>query len=203
VRPSDLDAVTIDAFGTLVMLDDPVGELATLLPEHDRSAIAAAFEAEAAYYLEHSVEGRGAESLAQLHASCTSVFNAALGSSLTAQEYVGALKFAVLPGVVDALRRLSGHGFALAVVANWDCSLHTHLAHHGLERWFDVVVTSAEAGKEKPEPAPFELALSMLTVRPERALHIGDNPATDEVGARAAGLHFAPAPVPQAVEDLL
>jgi FMN phosphatase YigB (HAD superfamily) len=38
-------------------------------------------------------------------------------------------------------------------------------------------------------------------VRPERALHVGDSDS-DEQGALAAGMQFAPAPLTQAVEAL-
>ena len=64
------------------------------------------------------------------------------------------------------------------------------------------VVTSAEAGAPKPDPAIFRLALTRLGVSPERALHVGDSPA-DEEGAHAAGMQFRPAPLADAVRDLL
>jgi HAD superfamily hydrolase (TIGR01549 family) len=198
-----LDAVTIDAYGTLLRLADPVGKLHALLPEHPREAVEAAFRTEAEYYLTHSSEGRDEPTLARLHADCTAVFNDALGSRLAPEEYVGALQFEVLPGVPGALRRLRAHGLALAVVANWDFGLHEHLERHGLRRWFDAVVVSGELGVRKPDPAPFHAALSALGVEPSRAAHVGDHPPDDEVGARAAGMRFEPAPLPAAVERWL
>lgn len=56
-------------------------------------------------------------------------------------------------------------------------------------------------GAPKPGPAAFLLALQALHVRPERALHVGDS-ESDEEGARAAGMHFAPAPLAAAVKAL-
>jgi len=41
-----------------------------------------------------------------------------------------------------------------------------------------------------------------LGVDPVRALHVGDDPVHDEQAARKAGLHFAPAPLAAAVEQL-
>jgi len=41
-------------------------------------------------------------------------------------------------------------------------------------------------------------ALNELGVKAGRALHIGDD-EVDELAARAAGMRFAPAPVPDAV----
>ena len=128
------------------------------------------------------------------------MFNETLGSSLSPEEYVGTLEFEVLPGVPHALRRLRAHGLALAVVANWDFGLHEHLRRHRLDRWFDAVVVSAEVGARKPDPALFLEALRRVGVPPERALHVGDHAPHDEVGARAAGMQFAAAPLATAVD---
>ena len=70
-----------------------------------------------------------------------------------------------------------------------------------LEGLFDAVVTSAEAGAAKPDPAVFLLALARLGVPPAHAAHVGDSEA-DEEGARAAGLRFVPAPLADAVWSL-
>lgn len=198
-----IDAVTIDAYGTLLTLVDPVEKLHALLPEHGPDAIRRAFEAEAAYYLEHSHEGRDEASLVRLHDDCTALFNSTLGSALTREQYVGALEFEVLPGVREALRRLRAHGLALAVVANWDFSLHRHLSDHGLGGWFDAVIVSGDLGVRKPDPAPFAAALERLGVDVARAVHVGDHAPHDEVGARAAGMRFESAPLPDAVDRLL
>ena len=202
-RASDLDAVTIDGFGTMLELVDPLDKLRALLPEHPPETIRRAFRTEGEYYLANSHEARDDASLADLHERCTAVFNDVLGSALTPAQYVGALEFRVLPGVEDALRRLRGHGLALAVVANWDFSLHEHLRAHGLAGWFDAVVVSGELGVRKPDPAPFRAALAELGVEPARAVHVGDHPPHDEVGALAAGMRFEPAPLAAAVDRLL
>ena len=52
------------------------------------------------------------------------------------------------------LKTLRARGLALAVVSNWDISLHKRLDHLGIP-----VVTSADAGVRKPDPAVFRLAL--------------------------------------------
>ena len=200
---SALDAVTVDGYGTLLSLRDPVENLHALVPERSPARIREAFRAEAAYYFEHSHTGRDERSLARLHADCTAVFNEALGSALTPEQYVGALEFEVLPGVRDALALLRAHGLALAVVANWDFGLHEHFRRHGLRDAFDAVVVSGELGVRKPDPVPFRTALDRLGVEPKRAIHVGDHPPHDEVGAHAAGMRFEPAPLREAVERLL
>jgi HAD superfamily hydrolase (TIGR01509 family) len=194
-----LDAVTIDGYGTLLQLVDPLPKLRALLPERSPEAIEAAFRAEGDFYLQHAVEARDQASLDRLHTACTEVFNQTAGSSLTTEDYIGALEFELLPGVVEALAGLRARGLALAVVANWDFSLHKHLRGHGLQGWFDTIVTSAETGLRKPDPGPFRAALERLGVPPARALHVGDH-ASDEEGAAAAGMHFAPVPLTTALE---
>jgi putative hydrolase of the HAD superfamily len=206
MRFADLDALTIDAFGTLVELRDPVGPLDRALRsrgvEREPDAIAAAFNAEAEYYVPRSATGRDEASLALLRRDCAAVFLDALDAPLDpaafAVPYVEALEFAPLPGALEAVRALRRRGLALAVVSNWDAGLAEHLDRLGIGALVDAVVTSAEAGAAKPDPAVFELALDRLRVARERALHVGDS-ESDEEGARAAGLRFAPAPLAAAV----
>jgi HAD superfamily hydrolase (TIGR01509 family) len=194
VRAADLDAVTLDAHGTMLRVVDPLPLLCELLPGHDAEAIAAAFRAEGRFYREHVGRGTDAPSLEQLRKECVGVFNQTLGSTLTAEEYVDTIRFELLPGVVAALDRLRSLGLALAVVGNWDFSLHERLAEHGLTGYFATVVHAAR----KPDPDGLRLALAQLGVKPSRALHIGDEDA-DEQAARAVGLRFARAPLVEAV----
>jgi putative hydrolase of the HAD superfamily len=112
-----------------------------------------------------------------------------------------ALVFRPADSAVEALRVLRNEKLRLAVVSNWDCSLPERLGQLGLLDWFDAVVSSAEAGVPKPEPAPFLLALERLETAPERTLHVGDELA-DEQGARAVGMQFAPAPLSSVVQAL-
>lgn len=181
--------MTIDAYGTLLELDDPVGSLRRLVPGHPREAVARAFRAEVEYYVARSHQGRDAESLARLQAASAAVFNDALGSSVTPEQYVAALEYRFLPGALETVAALRRRGLSVAVVSNWDIGLVDRLAPLGLP-----VVTSAEAGAAKPDPRIFRLALERLGVRAERALHVGDR-GEDEHGARAAGMRFAPAPL--------
>jgi HAD superfamily hydrolase (TIGR01509 family) len=200
---ADLDAVTIDAYGTLVTLRrDPADALRQALRERGvertRDEVAAAFAVEARYYRERSHEGADEASLALLRRDCAAVFLDALGADLDPGEfapaYVASLEFEPVPGAVEAVLALERLGLRLAVVSNWDVALREYLEELGLAEHFAAVVTSAEAGAPKPDPRIFELALERVGVRPERALHVGDSEA-DEEGARAAGMSFAPTPL--------
>lgn len=201
----ELDAVTLDAFGTLVELDDPVSRLREALARHrvDRSdeEVERGFHAEVDYYVPRSHEGRDDESLRDLRARCAGVFLEGAGADLDpaafADDFVGALRFVPVAGAVDAVRALRRRGLALAVVSNWDIGLAEHLPAAGLDG-FGAIVTSAEAGAPKPDPRLWTLALERLGVEPGRALHVGDRD-DDAAGAAAAGMRFELAPLAEAV----
>jgi putative hydrolase of the HAD superfamily len=207
MRFAELEAVTVDGYGTLLHLADPVPPLRRALAargiDRNDDEVSRAFLAEVAHYKPRAHEARDAESLAALRVECAGVFLEALGAQLEPQSFVdafiGALVFEPVPGAPEALDRLRERGPRLGVVANWDCSLPEQLERLGFLDRFDTVVTSARAGKPKPDPAIFELALRELGAAPDRALHVGDEPI-DEEGARAAGMAFAPAPLSTAFE---
>jgi putative hydrolase of the HAD superfamily len=194
VTAADLDAVTLDAHGTMLRVIDPVPRLQELLPDHDREAIVKAFLTEGRFYREHAAAGTDALSLERLREECVRVFNRELGSGLTARQYVDTISVELLPGVVEALERLRALGLALAVVGNWDFSVHERLAEHRLAGYFATVVHAAR----KPDPDGLRMALSRLQVWPGRALHVGDEDA-DEQAARAVGMHFTRTPLVEAV----
>ena len=202
MNAADLDAVTIDAYGTLVTLVDPVPTLSAALAERgverDRAVVAHGFRTEVAHYSQHSAEGHDEAGLAQLQRDCARVFLDAVAADLDVEEfapvYAGAIHFELVPGVSAALERLRSLGLELAVVANWDLSLRRLLDDVGLTRHFNSIVHAAR----KPSPDGLLRALEELGVGAERALHIGDAEA-DESAAAAVGMHFVPAPLPDAV----
>ena len=106
----ELEAVTIDAYGTLVTLRDPVPGLRAALAsrgvERRASAVQHAFEAEVAFYVARSHEGRDEATLALLRRDCAGVFLEALESELDpddfASAFVSSLRFEELPGARDA-----------------------------------------------------------------------------------------------------
>lgn len=206
---ADLDAVTVDGFGTLVELESPVARLQAALEaravSRSEAQIAEAFAAEARYYRPRSHQGRDAASLATLRLDCVQVFLDQLATTIEPSSFidafVGSLVFHPAPGAIAALERARAAGLRVGVVSNWDCSLADTLGSIGLTSYLDTVVTSAEAGVPKPGEEPYRLALERLGAAPSRALHIGDE-ADDELGARAAGMHFAPAPLAAAIGAL-
>jgi FMN phosphatase YigB (HAD superfamily) len=198
VSTANIDAVTIDAYGTLVTLVDPVPALSAALAERgaerEHGVVAHAFRTEVAHYTQHSFEGHDEAGLARLQRDCTRIFLDAAGAHLDVDEFkpafTGAMHFQALPGVIPALERFRSLGLELAVVANWDLTLGRLLAETGLARYFSATVHAAA----KPSPEGLVRALEQLAVEPHRALHIGDGDV-DEAAAGAAGMQFRRAPL--------
>jgi len=83
---------------------------------------------------------------------------------------------------------LRARGHRLVVASNWDCSLPDWLGPTGLLEHVDGVVTSADAGAAKPDPAVFRRALALAGVDGGGAVHVGDSLDNDVAGARAVGI---------------
>jgi HAD superfamily hydrolase (TIGR01509 family) len=91
-------------------------------------------------------------------------------------------------GVDEALGRLRAAGIRLAVVSNSEGTIDAMLRRVGLHRHMEVIVDSWVVGVAKPDPRIFQLALERLGVAPAAAVMLGDVPAVDMEGARAAAI---------------
>ena len=87
----------------------------------------------------------------------------------------------------DVLRALRGH-FRLGVISNFDSRLRRILPVLGIGDFFEDMVLSSEAGADKPSPHIFAEALRRFGVTAPEALHVGDEPEADWLGAGAAGM---------------
>jgi HAD superfamily hydrolase (TIGR01509 family) len=63
----------------------------------------------------------------------------------------------------------------------------TLVARHRLERWFPVILISAEEGMSKPDPLIYRRTCERLGRRPDECLFVDDR-AANVAGAEAAGL---------------
>lgn len=93
--------------------------------------------------------------------------------------------YSEVPEVLACLRE---RGLALAVISNFDRRLYAVFEHLQLSTFFEHIVISSEVGVDKPDPFIFQRALEAMQVRPEEAIHVGDDPKCDW-GAEAVGLH--------------
>jgi FMN phosphatase YigB (HAD superfamily) len=90
------------------------------------------------------------------------------------------------PEAGPLLRALSER-YRLGIIANQTPGTAARLAGYGWERLFTIVLASAEAGVEKPDPAIFRLALEQAACAPEEAVMIGDRPDNDICPAKRLG----------------
>ncbi|MCW5937149.1 MAG: HAD-IA family hydrolase [Fimbriimonadaceae bacterium] len=100
----------------------------------------------------------------------------------------GSEVFRVFDDVVPCLRALGAAGIPMAVVSNWDMSLHRTLSSFGLDSFFCGVFASMETGYAKPQAEIFRLALECLGTEAHETLHVGDHPVDDLRGAKSAGM---------------
>lgn len=93
------------------------------------------------------------------------------------------------PGAVELLRDLRDRGVLLAWVSNFTTERQMlKLRALGLEGVANFVLTSEEAGEEKPSPRVIDLALAKLGVAPSEAWLVGDDEDADIGAARARGM---------------
>lgn len=93
------------------------------------------------------------------------------------------------PEALTLLHELRAQGFGLGVLTNGaEEQQRDKLARTGLDGAFDVVCTSERIGFQKPDERAFLTLADELGVDPADCLFVGDNPAHDVAGARAAGM---------------
>ncbi len=119
----------------------------------------------------------------------------AVAEILLSEFTTGGVWTRVIAGSREALQELAALGVALAIVSNADGSVEAQLRADGICQVGDgagvpvgAVLDSAVVGVAKPDPKIFELALERLGIAPDAAIHVGDTPAADVDGARAAGV---------------
>ena len=195
-----IEAVLFDALGTLIELRPPAPLLVRELRErHGLSVTQAEAEralvAEMSFYRLNNHLASDPVGLRELRRRCTEVLRAQLPVPVRALDpdeltrtLLASLWFEPYPDARGAMEALRALGLRLAIVSNWDISLHDVLDRTGLAGLLDAAVTSAEVGASKPDPALFIAALARVGCDPERALHVGDSLADDVLGARAAGV---------------
>ncbi|HBT47275.1 MAG TPA: hypothetical protein DEA73_05275 [Peptococcaceae bacterium] len=91
-----------------------------------------------------------------------------------------------IPGVADALRRLHGAGFRLAVATNDDRKRTEALMDLcGLKPYIHAYACQDEVGNSKPDPEMVYLAARRLGLSPSECAVVGDSLLDVEMGRRA------------------
>jgi putative hydrolase of the HAD superfamily len=92
-------------------------------------------------------------------------------------------------GLHETLAALRGRGLGLGIVTNGVVARQApKIEVLGLDGLVDVVVISEAVGASKPDRRIFDHAVGALGVGAETAWFVGDNPVTDVLGARQAGM---------------
>jgi putative hydrolase of the HAD superfamily len=202
-------AVLFDAVGTLLGPREPVGETyARLAAEHGARVPASRLE-EAFARCRAAAGPVGYEpGLAPARSAALErawwrrlvedAFRAADGAALPRpfdafferlfEHYGRAAAWRLAPGAEPCLLELRARGLATGVVSNFDHRLRGVLLGLGIHHLLDVVVLPAEVGAAKPARAIFDAALKRLGLGGHQVAFVGNDPAEDLAGARAAGL---------------
>jgi putative hydrolase of the HAD superfamily len=102
-------------------------------------------------------------------------------------EYLRLDRWSVFSDTEAALDRLGQAGWRHAILSNHCPELPELVRGLGLGDYFDIVLTSAAIGFEKPHPEAFACALRELG-HPETVYMVGDSAEADIAGARRAGI---------------
>ena len=92
-------------------------------------------------------------------------------------------------GAADLMAALRAAGFRIGIGTDMTAYMQfVKLEHLGLLPYVDFVVTSEEAGAEKPAQGLFSLCASKAGCAPEECLFIGDDLEKDILGSIGAGM---------------
>lgn len=93
------------------------------------------------------------------------------------------------PGLSGFMEMLKGQGIRIGIGSNMTAYVqYRKLERLGVEMLPDWIVTSEEAGVEKPAPGFFKLCIHKSGCKPDECLFIGDSLEGDVEGALASGM---------------
>ncbi len=105
-----------------------------------------------------------------------------------AGKILGYRAYDEVPGVLERLRKKK---IMTAVISNADSDVTRLCLQMGFSEQMDLIVTSALVGWEKPDARTFYAALEPFNLPASSVLHVGDQPGSDVLGARAVGMAAA------------
>lgn len=96
----------------------------------------------------------------------------------------------VYPDTIPTLIALRDDGFEMGLISNAksDWAVHAILEQHSLQKFFNVILTSAALRIRKPRAEIFTRALKALDVKPSETVFLGDSLQADIIGARTLGI---------------
>ena len=97
-------------------------------------------------------------------------------------------RFVLFDDVLPTVELLKERQLRTGLLSNIHRGISDICKELGLESYMDVIVSSGEAGADKPDPAIFRFALERAGVIPGEVVHVGDQYLQDVVGARNVGI---------------
>lgn len=185
-------AVFVDAAGTLLHPREPVGVTYARAARRrghaaDPVAVEARFRAAFGARRHLAQEEDGRNFWAPVVAESVGVDDPALFEELY-EWYARPRAWWVDTEALRVLGGLARSGVRLGILSNWDGRLRSLFHRFALDRLFGVLIVSAEHGVEKPDPRLFQIACRVAGVAARDAVHVGDDPEKDVLGASRAGL---------------
>ncbi len=107
-----------------------------------------------------------------------------------ASEYIrlSPMQVHLLPGAIELLEYLFPK-YPLHIITNgFDEIQFLKISRCGLEKFFQHIIVSEDAGAQKPDSRIFDFAFIKTGARPEESLLVGDDPQSDILGAQQAGM---------------
>jgi len=200
-----IKAVFFDLYNTLVGYDPPKEETqARILKElgvevTPQSLLRPIMAADDFIYQEHarySIGKRSKEETVELYTEYHGIILKEAGIEASWELVTGILKkwlkadykMVLFDDVIPILTQLKERELIIGLISNVDRDIDPLCQQVGLTDWLGVVVTSQEAGFNKPAPQIFRVAMRKAKVRPIEAIYVGDQQQIDVVGANSAGM---------------
>lgn len=99
---------------------------------------------------------------------------------------------ALMNGAIEALEIISSRRYKIALICNSGATPGSHqrqyLSDVGVAQYMETLTFSDEEGLAKPAAQIFHTTLNTIGVPTDAAVHIGDRPETDILGAKNVGM---------------
>ncbi len=202
-----IKAVFFDWFNTLVHYEPPRQELYTrILQELGISVtlkkLMLGIQSADKYFLEENarlaVAQRNPQEQAEVHIRYQNIV--LTGAGIKAERELSlklmkrmmqlfqGLKMVIFDDVIPTLKNLKERGLTTGLLTNASKNVLALQSELGLEPYLNFVITSKEAGADKPEPPIFLAALERAGVKASESVHVGDHYNVDVTGARGVGI---------------
>jgi putative hydrolase of the HAD superfamily len=104
------------------------------------------------------------------------------------QPLLQELTFVLFDDTIPTLKSLKERGLTTGLLTNATKNIMALQSKLGLDVYLDLIITSQEAGADKPEPPIFLAALKRAGITAVEAVYVGDQYDVDVAGARGAGI---------------